>query len=680
MRFKYLFPMLAIATMTSCGHEKTKKSTMVYDVTNVDTTVVPGTDFYSFATNGWASKNPMKDEYARYGSFDQLAERNTEQVKQLIEGLADDTYPEGSVEQKIGTLFSLAMDSTKLNNDGAKPIQPQLDAINSMNSKKDLITEMVVLSQYASSPFLGIYVMADQKDSDINLVRLHSTGLGMGEREYYIEDTPSNIELRKGYTDLISKQFQLIGTSPAEAEKVANNILALETQLAKAYPTKESRRNPELNYNKIKVSDLNKEVGNFDWDTFFEAYKNIGATNSFEYLNVGQTQGLKEAISLFNTLPFDQLKQYYTWKLLSSASSYLSDDFYNNSFDFFGKQMQGRQAQFPRWKRAVGTINGSLGEAVGEMYVQEYFPAIAKERMIELVRNLQTALGQRIYQLTWMSDATKEKAHEKLNTFHVKIGYPDKWKDYSSLNIDSGSYWENIVRVSKFDTQDNLAKIGKPVDKDEWLMNPQTVNAYYMPTTNEICFPAGILQPPFFFLDGDDATNYGAIGVVIGHEMSHGFDDQGSQYDKDGNLKNWWTTEDKVAFDARTQVLVDHFDGIEILPGLNANGKFTLGENIGDYGGLQIAYEAFKDTKEAKSDIKIDGYTPAQRFFLAYAGLWAGSIREEEQRRLTQVDVHSLGEWRVNGTLPHINAWYDAWGIQEGDSLFIPIEQRAEIW
>lgn len=683
MNLKHYLPIVAFSlACAGCGEKKDNAAKAVYDINNIDVSVAPGADFYAFATNGWSANNPLKDEYARYTSFHQLADRNNEQIKSLIEALSANTYPEGSVEQKLGTFYSLAMDSVQLNAEGVTPLKEQLDAINSIKSIEDVIRGMVDLSVYASTPFLGIYVSTDQKDSDNTLVRLYASGLEMGEREYYLADDSTSVALRNGYVAMIEKQFQNLGYAldgENGAKQIAQNIMKVETALAKAFPTKESRRDPELNYNKIKVADLNKIVGNFDWNTFFDAYKQYG-TNDFEFINVGQTGGLKEAINLIQTLPIEQIKQVFTWKLINSATSYLSDDIYATSFEFYAKQMQGRKAMQPRWKRAVSSVENGLGEAVGQMYVEKYFPAEAKERMLELVSNLQTALGQRIEQLTWMSDTTKAKAHDKLNAFHVKIGYPDKWKDYSSLDIKPDSYWANMVRVSLFDVKDNLSRIGKPVDKDEWLMNPQMVNAYYNPTTNEICFPAGILQPPFFYLDGDDAVNYGAIGVVIGHEMSHGFDDQGSKYDKEGNISNWWTEDDKIAFDLRTQVLVDHFNGIEVLPGLSANGKYTLGENIGDYGGLQVAYTAFQNTKEAKANKPIEGYTPAQRFFLSYAGLWAGNIRDAEIRRLTQIDVHSLGKWRVNGTLPHIDAWYEAWNIQASDSMFIPKEKRAEIW
>lgn len=683
MNYKFYLPLVAFSALafSSCKQkaEESPKSIVVYDVNNIDTTFTPGNNFFAFATNGWSKNNPLTDEYSRYGSFDKLADTNQEQIKELIENLAADTYPEGSLEQKIGTLFVQAMDSVKLNEQGVSPIHPQLEAINNIKTREDVIKGMVDVSVYASTPFLGIYVSADEKDSDNNLVGLYATGLGLGEREYYLAKDSISESLRKGYVDLIEKQFVNIGYDAKDAATVAKNILAIETALAKSFPTKESRRDPLLNYNKIKVSDLNK-VANFNWTAFFDAYKPYGATASFEDINVGQTQGIVEAVRLINTLPIDQIKQYFTWKVVSSAAPYLSDNLYATHFDFYGKQMQGRKAMQPRWKRAVSSVEDGLGQALGKLYVEKYFPPMAKERMLELVNNLQSALGQRIDNLAWMGDQTKEKAHEKLNTFHVKIGYPDKWKDYSSLKIDSLNYWSNMVNIGLFAINNNLSKIGKPVDKDEWLMDPQMVNAYYNPTTNEICFPAGILQPPFFYLDGDDAVNYGGIGVVIGHEMSHGFDDQGSQYDKDGNINNWWTAEDKAAFDDRTKVLVEHFNGIEVLPGLFANGQYTLGENIGDFGGLQVAYTAFQNTKEAKENVKIDGYTPAQRFFLAYAGLWAGNMRDAEARRLTLQDVHSLAKWRVNGTLPHIDAWYEAWNIQEGDSLYIPKQKRADIW
>lgn len=682
MKIKYCVPLLALTIgAVACGkkdkaQDASAREVVVYDVNNMDTTFVAGDDFYQYANGGWIKSHPLKDEYASYRSFDDLGERNKEQIKELIIDLGTHPQKEGSNAAKIGMLYAVAMDSAKLNAEGIKPIEAQLQKINSISDRASLINMLAELSIYANTPFIGLTVMADQKDSDNNMVRLYPSGLGLGERDYYLKNDEASKKIRESYEAMIVKQFKNIGYDQAKAENAAKVVMNIETALAKSFPTKESRRDPELNYKKIKKSDLNKEVGKFEWDLFFS---DLGAKD-FEYLNVGQTSGLKEAIRLINATPSKDMKDYLSWKLVSAAVPYLTDDIYATYFDFYGKTMQGKKAMQPRWKRAISNVENALGEAVGQMYVEKYFPADAKKRMQELVKNLQLSLSERIDNLTWMSADTKKEAQKKLSTFHVKIGYPDKWEDYSKLDIKDDSYWMNMVRASYFDYAKTLDKIGKPVDKDEWLMYPQMVNAYYMPTTNEICFPAGILQPPFFYLDGDDAVNYGGIGVVIGHEMSHGFDDQGSKYNFEGNLKEWWTEEDRKKFNDRADVLVKHFDEIEVLPGLKANGKFTLGENIGDFGGLQIAFNAFGKTQEAKENILIDGFTPNQRFFLSYANLWAGTMRDEEKRRLTEIDVHSLGEWRVNGTLPHVDAWYEAFDIKEGNKLYLPKEKRADIW
>ncbi|MBK5720250.1 M13 family metallopeptidase [Dysgonomonas sp. Marseille-P4677] len=680
MRRIYYLPIavFAFATFSCKDKTNTEKTEEVknFDIANLDTTAILGNDFYQYATGGWAKANPIKDEYARYGSFDQLAEKNQEQVKEIIEDLGKTTHKEGSIEQKIGDLFAMGMDSVTLNSEGAKPIASELDAIKSATNVADIIRLAGEIRRYANSPFFGLYVGADDKNSSMNLVQLYQGGLGLGERDYYVAQDSTSIALRKGYQNLIKVQFVNAGYSEAEGIKAADAVLKIETALAQDHFKKEDTRKPELNYHKMKVEDLNKSVGNFDWTAFFDA----AGAKGFTELNVSQVKPITTAVKLIQTLPLDESKAYLSWCVINSAASYLSDEFVDANFDFYGKQLTGRKVLQPRWKRTVRTVDGALSEAVGQMYVAKYFPAEAKDRMIKLVKNLQETLGERINNLSWMSDVTKEKAQEKLNAFTVKIGYPDKWKDYSTLEIKKDSYWANIVRASEFDYTEMINKIGKPVDKSEWHMPPQMVNAYYNPTTNEICFPAGILQPPFFYLDADDAVNYGAIGVVIGHEMSHGFDDQGSQYDKDGNLANWWTADDSKKFTERAQVLVQHFNKIEVLPNVFANGEFTLGENIGDFGGLQIAYNAFEKTEQAKTGDQIDGFTPAQRFFLSYAGVWAGNIRDEEVLRLTKIDPHSLGKWRVNGTLPHINAWYEAFNITEKDSLFIPKEKRADIW
>lgn len=680
MRISKFVPVLALSALTlaSCGEQKKEREAVKYDINNLDTSVKAGDDFHLFSTGGWAKNNPMSDEYSRYGSFDQLRERNQEQIKGLIEELGQSEHKQGSTGQKIGDLYAIGMDSSKLNVDGAAPILADLEEIKNAKTQEDIVKLVGKIRQYASSPFFGFGVGADQKNSDMNIVMIGQGGLGMGDRDYYLKDDSTSVALREGYHRLIKTQFAHIdGALDAETTKIADAILKLETEIAKVHTTKEERRIPEKNYNKMKYSELNSKVANYNWDLFF---KSAGVEVQFEDINVRQLEPIQKTIRLMNNTPIEDVKAYLSWCIINSSASYLSDSFANADFDFYGKEMSGKKEMQPRWKRVVNSVDGSLSEAVGQMYVEKYFPAEAKERMIELVKNLQVTLGERIQNLTWMGEETKAKAQEKLNTFHVKIGYPDKWKDYTSLEIKKDSYWANIVRASQFEYKEMLKDINQPVDKEQWLMPPQMVNAYYMPTTNEICFPAGILQAPFFYLDGDDAVNYGAIGVVIGHEMSHGFDDQGSKYDKDGNLVDWWTADDKARFDERAKVLVNHFDAIEVLPGLNANGTFTLGENIGDFGGVQIAYNAFEKTAQAKEGKELEGYTPEQRFFLAYGGLWAGHIREAEVRRLTQIDPHSLGEWRINGMLPHIDAWYKAFDVKEGDKLYLPKEKRADIW
>lgn len=668
--------LFALGTTVSCSQKAKDTEVATLQISNIDTTFSPGNDFYAFATGGWAKANPIKDAYGRYGTFEELAEKNDLQVRGIIEDLSKTTQEQGSLGQKIGDLYRVATDSTKLNEDGAKPIQNQLIEITNANNTTDIIKLIAEVNKFAGTPFFGMYIGADDMNSSMNILNLYQSGLGLGERDYYLSDDDHSKELRNGYLELMNKQFVNAGYTVEEAAKAAKAVMSIETELAKAHYTKEKMRNPELNYNKVAVKDLDNKVAKFDWNTYF----NAAGVKGFEDLNVSQIEPIAAAIKLINTTPIEDIKAYLSWKVINSAASYLSDQFVDTNFDFYGKQLSGLQAQQPRWKRAVNTVNGVLSEAVGEIYVSKYFPAESKERMLTLVKNLQATLGERINNLTWMSDETKAKAQDKLNAFTIKIGYPDKWKDYSSLEIKDDSYWANIVRASQFEYNDNISRLGKAVDKTEWHMPPQMVNAYYSPSSNEICFPAGILQPPFFFPEGDDAINYGAIGVVIGHEMSHGFDDQGCKYDKEGNMVNWWTKEDASKFNERAQVLVDHFNKIEVLPGLFANGEYTLGENIGDFGGIQISFNAFEKTDEAKNAVKIEGYTPQQRFFLAYAGVWAANIREAEIRRRTQTDVHSLGNWRVNGTLPHINAWYEAFGVTPEDSLYIPKEERADIW
>jgi putative endopeptidase len=675
---RLLFPITVFFIMTTIGCTEQGKTGMTQglNISDMDTTVSPGESFYQYATGGWQKANPIPDEYARYGSFDKLREENQHQIQALIQELSGQDYENGTNAQKVGDLYSIGMDSVKLNSDGAEPIRPLLQKIADVVSKEDIIRVSAQLSKVVSNPFFGFSVGPDDKNSSMNIVHIYQSGIGMGDRDYYLLQNEHSQNLRAAYIKLMETQFQNTGYSEADAKKAAANVMKIETELAGAHVTKEMRRLPELNYHKLLVSELDNQVAPFAWNIYFDE---LGAAG-IDSLNVSQIEPVKAAIAIIEREPIEVLKDYLSWKVINSASNYLSDDFVNANFEFYGRTMSGSKELRPRWRRTIDAVNGAMGEAVGQLYVDKYFPAEAKERMLNLVENLKISLGERISQLEWMSDATKEKAQEKLGTFIVKIGYPDKWKDYSSLEIKDDSYWQNIMRASEFAWEEMMDELGKPVDRTKWYMSPQTVNAYYSPSSNEICFPAGILQPPFFYMDGDDAINYGGIGVVIGHEMTHGFDDQGRKFDKDGNLTDWWTAEDAARFDERAKVLVDFFDNIVVLDTVHANGTFTLGENIADHGGLQVAYHAFQKTDQAKKDENIDGFTPAQRFFLSYAGLWAGNVRDAEILRLTQIDPHSLGKWRVDGALPHIEAWYEAFGIDSEDPMYVPAEERASIW
>lgn len=667
---------LALAVAAGCDSKKEAVMTSGIDLTNLDTTAVQGADFYQYACGGWMKKHPLTNEYSRFGSFDMLAENNREQLKGLIVEIAAGQNAQGTIGQKIGDIYNLAMDSVKLNADGVTPIQADLEKIASVKDKSEIVPLMAELAHSGVFPYFSFYVGADIMDSKSNLFQLYQGGISLGEKEYYLDNDDVTVNIRNKYKEHIVKMFQLAGFDEAAAKKKMEAVMDIETRIAKASFCAVEQRNPAANYHKMSLDELKKEIPGIDWDAFLNGIGVKGVTE----LSVSQVEPIKEVEKIINSLPVENQIAYMQWSLIDRAAGYLSDDLVAQNFDFYGKTLSGKQTNQPRWKRAVSTVNGVLGEAVGQMYVEKYFPAAAKERMVQLVKNLQTALGERIRNLEWMGDSTKIKAIEKLNSFYVKVGYPDKWRDYTGLNIEKDSYWANVKRATEFELDYMLSKAGKPVDRDEWGMTPQTVNAYYNPTTNEICFPAGILQYPFFDMNADDAFNYGAIGVVIGHEMTHGFDDQGRQFDKDGNLKDWWTAEDAKRFEERAQVMVNFFDSIQVLPGLNANGSLTLGENIADHGGLQVSFQAFKNaTKDAPLPVK-DGFTPEQRFFLSYAGVWAGNIRDEQIRLQTKSDPHSLGRWRVNGALPQIGAWYDAFGIKEGDPMYLAPEKRVSIW
>ena len=638
---------------------------------NLDTTVAPNQDFYAFACGGWMKNNPLPDEYSRFGSFDQLALNNMEQVNGLITDLAAETNEHGSVAQKIGDLYNLCMDTARRNQEGVQPVLPTISEVHAISDRSQLSAALGGAMEYG---LWALYVEADAMNSSMNILNEAQAGYALGERDYYLDNDDHSRMIRKEYLKHIERMFTLFGYT--DGADRAKTILRMETRLAKAALSNVELRDPQKNYNKMSIADLQALVPQVDWKVYMQA---MGiATDS---ISVGQVAHLQEAGKMLADEDLEDLKTLFLWQVIDGAADYLTDEIFMQNFHFYGEIMSGSKEPRQLWKRAVGIVNGSLGEAVGQMYVKKYFPEENKQRMLRLVRNLQTTLGERIQAVDWMSDTTKAKALEKLQAFTIKIGYPDTWRDYTALDIDPKlSFYENLMRSARFEQEYSLSFLDKPVDKSKWYMTPQTVNAYYNPSSNEICFPAGILQYPFFDMSADDAFNYGAIGVVIGHEMTHGFDDQGCQFDKDGNLRNWWTDEDRTRFEERTKVMEEYFDAIEVAPGVHANGAFTLGENIADHGGLQVSYQAFSKIKDTNCRREGETYTPEQRFFLSYANVWAGNIRDAEVLRRTKSDPHSLGRWRVNGALPHIAAWYEAWGIDESSPLYVAPEKRVHIW
>lgn len=680
MRKLMVIPLVAVGVMAMSGCSKTpvKETAKVeaINLANLDTTVAPGTDFYQYACGGWIAKNPLKPEYSRFGTFDQLRENNQEQLRSLIEELGSTPQQAGSVAQKIGALYAMGLDSVKLNNEGMAPIKEQLEAIQGLGTKADVAKMVAVLHKEGMAPFFALFVDADEKNSSMNIVQLYQSGLGMGDRDYYLLDDEATMKMRDAYKNYINQLFTLTGASPEQAEAAVNAVMKIETGIAKSSFSREDLRDSQKNYNKIKLEEFKAKNNPIDWDVYFESM----GLMELEYLDAKQLPYYEALGEFMKNVSVDEQKYYLAFNLLDGAAPYLSDDFVATAFDFYGKTMSGRQEQQPRWKRSLSTVNGALGEAVGQMYVAKYFPASSKEKMLTLVGNLQKALSERIAGLEWMSDATKEKAQEKLSAFIVKIGYPDKWRDYSALEIKDDSYWANVCRSNIFEMDYNLQQAGKPVDRARWGMTPQTVNAYYNPTTNEICFPAAILQPPFFNPDADDAVNYGAIGVVIGHEMTHGFDDQGRNYDKDGNLTDWWTAEDAARFTERADRLIQQYDDIIVVDSVHANGRYTLGENIADQGGLLVSHLAYLNSLDGKTPAPIDGFTNEQRFYLGYATLWGQNIRPEEILRLTKIDPHSLGKWRVNAALRNIDTFYQAFDIKEGDPMYMMPADRVVIW
>lgn len=677
MKQLLILPLVAGALATGCAPKPGAEKNLAIDPSNMDTTVACGEDFYEYACGGWIKKNPLKPEYARYGSFDVLAENNQKQMRELIDELEKAENEPGSVAQKVGDLYKMGLDSVRLNKEGVSPISEALKNIASLDDKAAFASLVAQMHKEGSSPFFQLYVGADEKNSSMNIVNLYQGGMSMGDRDYYLSEDSANIKIRDAYKKYINKLFTLAGYSAEKAAVAEKNVMNIETALAKVAFSREETRNPLKNYNKMPMTDFLKQMNGFDWKSYFSAL----GLDSLNEINPNQLPFIKGMDALVGGLTSEEIRDYLIFKQINTASSYLSDDFVQARFDFYGKVLSGQQELKPRWKRSLSVTDGALGEALGEMYVAKYFPPEAKERMLKLVENLRISLGEHIDSLEWMSAETKAKAKEKLAAFYVKIGYPDKWRDYSGLTIDpKKSYWDNVREAAIFESDYMLSDVNKPVDKTRWLMSPQTVNAYYNPTTNEICFPAGILQPPFFYMNADDAVNYGGIGVVIGHEMTHGFDDQGRQYDKDGNLKDWWTAEDAKQFNLRADKLADQYSSIIVLDTVHANGRFTLGENIADHGGLRVSYTAFKNATKGQDLKPIDGFTPDQRFYLAYAGLWAQNIRDEEILRLTKIDPHSLGKWRVNAALRNLESFFQAFGITEKDPMYMKPEDRVTIW
>lgn len=679
MKIKDIMAIMALTATTACSVGDDKQSSGI-NLANLDTSYQAGTDFYMYATGGWQKAHPLTDEYSRYGSFDVLQENNNKILRTLIDSVAKLDSKEGSIEQKIADMYNSAMDTVALESTSLNDMEGFLCCDGYQNTPEItenwLNTTWKDMQRKGVAGLFGYYIGADEKDSKNNILTIVQGGLTLGQRDYYLDNDTATASIRKAYTEYMYKLSHHLGFSEKDASRIAEDVMRMETRLAKASRSMTDLRNPELNYNKMTYAELKENFKGIDWDDYFG---NFGIEGIKEVI-VGQPDALHEVEKIYAEESKEALQNVYLWHAMNMASRYIDDESGKLSFAFWGTAMSGKQQDRPRWKRAVSSVENSLGEALGRLYVAKYFPPEAKTRMEQLVANLQKALGERIDVQDWMSDGTKKVAREKLDAFYVKVGYPDKWKDYSDLTIGK-SYLNNMLACNEWQMKKEIEeKFNKPVDKDEWFMTPQTVNAYYNPTTNEICFPAGILQPPFFDMNADDAFNYGAIGVVIGHEMTHGFDDQGSKYDKDGNLSEWWTEEDTKRFEKRIKVMKDFHDNIEVLPGLHANGALTLGENMADHGGLMVAFQAFTNaTKDAPLADK-DGFTPQQRFFLAYANVWGQNIREEEIRNRVKSDPHQLGKWRVNGQLPHIDAWYEAFGITDKDPMYIPKEERVTIW
>lgn len=670
---------LAVAALAADAQAPAAAQGAVHGVNkaDMDMSVRPGDDFYQYAGGGWLKANPMKPEYSSYGVFNDLAETNRKQIRELFENLSKEKHAFGSVGQKVADLYNMAMDSVRLNKEGAAPLQKDLDKVKAFSKKADFTAFIADQHLYKGNPFFGIGVDTDLKNSDLNVMWLSAGTSGLPDRDYYLNTDADSKKKQEAYRAYLSKIFQLSGYKKKEAEKAAKVIYNIEYQFAEAKMSRAEARDYNKLYNIYTIDMLQKNYPAIQWAKYFE----LMGVKDVKQVILTEPKVMAVAQKLMSTLSEQDIKYYVAGLIIKSSTSVLSDDFVNANFDFYGRLLNGQKEQKARWKRALGFPNSLLGEAVGELYVSKYFAGESKAKMLKLIDNLRKALATRIANLTWMNDTTKINALVKLNSFTVKVGYPDKWRDYSKLTIDPAkSLYDNVAAATYVETLRNLEKFGKPVDKSEWGMTPQTVNAYYNPTTNEICFPAAILQAPFFDVNADDATNYGAIGVVIGHEMTHGFDDQGRNFNADGNMVDWWTAGDSKRFTAAAEKLAAQFDQITVVGDLKANGHLTLGENIADQGGLRISYDAFKTTQQFQEGKGIDGFTPAQRFYLSYGRIWAEHMTEEAIYQQTKSDPHSIGRNRVNATLRNIDTWYDAFGVKEGDKMWLAPAERAIVW
>ncbi len=663
-------------TQTACKNSEPKKGVGV-NLADLDTTVQPGTDFFHFADGGWLKANPIPGDQSRWGSFSIISEGNKKNIREIAEDVAKKTdAKKGSAEQLVGDFFFSAMDTVNIEKQGATPIKGNMEEIDKISDMKGLLAMVAKMQMWNASPMFNFGAGQDPKNSEVVVPQVYQGGLSLPDRDYYLKSDDRSKMIRDEFGKHVTKMFQLYGMTEADGKKYAGIVMRIETDLAKASMTRVEQRDPYKTYHKVTIADLDALTPSLKWADMLDGMQVKG---KYDYLVLGQPDFLKELEHQLKSTSLNDWKIYLKWNMLNLSSDIMSNDFVMEDFHF-NQVMSGQKQIQDRWKRMVGLTDAFLGDAMGQLYVAKYFPPDAKKKADELVTNLLAVYQDRINRLDWMSAETKKKAVEKLNAITRKIGYPDKWKDYAGLDVTRDSFFKNILNATAWNYEYAVSKIGKPVNRNEWGMTPPTVNAYYNPSLNEIVFPAGILQPPFFDPKADDAVNYGGIGAVIGHEMTHGFDDEGRNYDAKGNLTNWWTSEDSAKFDAKAKMIINQFSRYTVLDTLHVNGELTLGENIADLGGLTIAYEAFKHTEEGKSTDKIDGFTPDQRFFLGFARIWASNIRPEAAAQRIIIDPHSPAQFRVNGPLSNMTEFYEAFGIKESDALYRKDADRAKIW